>query len=156
MMSDGDHIFMVARSANIVPTKEGRFSLIKRVDPLYLPVSARAGKITRKENGCIPVRSSPANRMSLCGRSHTRMMPVILPEKHHDAWLSEEARLSWLSLLLATPLTFLSPVLNLRLSSASSRSWSDWIAWCGSAGPPFACKYAKSCAIAEISIMPEE
>ena len=49
MMSDGDHIYMVARSANIVPTKEGRFSLIKRVDPLYLPVSARAGKITRKE-----------------------------------------------------------------------------------------------------------
>src|ERR1700730_16099053 len=43
-------------------------------------------RFTRKENGCVPVRSSPANRMSLCGRSIQGCRSFC-----HDDWLSGEA-----------------------------------------------------------------
>jgi hypothetical protein len=48
------------------------------------------GKIPQTISGCIPARSSLANRMSYVREIHTRM-PVILPEEHHDSWLSGEA-----------------------------------------------------------------
>ena len=42
----------------------------------------------RHRSGYIPARSSLVNRMS-CVRSIR--IPIILPEEHHDAWLSYEA-----------------------------------------------------------------
>jgi hypothetical protein len=40
----------------------------------------------RHRSGYIPARSSPNELREI----HTRL-PIILPEKHHDAWLSFEA-----------------------------------------------------------------
>ena len=41
-------------------------------------------------NGFSPAPSLPENRMSFVREIHTQM-PVILPEEHHDVWLSGEA-----------------------------------------------------------------
>jgi len=54
------------------------------------PDCGKAGKILLPTNGCAPVQSSRESRMSLCGEIHTRM-PVVLPEEHHEAWLSGKA-----------------------------------------------------------------
>jgi putative SOS response-associated peptidase YedK len=57
--------------------------------PFGLPGYGKAGKIRQTMRGCISARHH-ARTKRFVREIHTRM-PVILPEEHHDDWLSGEA-----------------------------------------------------------------